>query len=288
MFKNGKVLFGSVLVCGALLVGCSNDSDVKPVDSDVKVVEEQQEQKQEQPKVIKEDKTIEEKHLTYNDVINDIEWSMVTDEYGDTTVTGLLTNKTNKEIEYIEIEYKFIKDDIVVDSSWINAINIEPNESVKIDIYTFEEFDTMKVKDSEADEWITVRVASQPVEEQPTEQEVTGSIKEVEEDSVIENGVRDGGLLYEDLETTKIKLVEVNENEVKMQYNGTILDYMVDVNKETNGESVDYEITSQLLMTAFCSLGEQEKAFTLVDKEGAIIYSYLNGEPVVNGIEGLQ
>ena len=139
----------------------------------------------------------------------------------------------------------------------------------------------------------------QPVEEQPVKQEETEPVTEVEEEPVIEaeepiaeaeeNGIwGDSKPQYEDLQTTKIELIETSDDEILMLYNDTIQDYVNDVTKETNGESVDYELTSQLLMVAFCSIGEPEKAFTLVDKEGIVIYSYLNGEPVENGLEGLQ
>lgn len=87
-----------------------------------------------------------ETNATYDSLVQAIEWSYVTDSYGDTTVTGELTNTTDKEIEYIHIEYKFIKDGVTVDSSWTNAINIEPNETVEIEIITLEDFDSMQVK----------------------------------------------------------------------------------------------------------------------------------------------
>ena len=145
-------------------------------------------------------------------------------------------------------------------------------------------------------------VKQEPIEqpvEQPVEQEATEPVTEVEEEPVIEaeepvvqaeeNGIwGDSKPQYEDLQTTKIKLIETSDDEILMLYNGTILDYVNDVTKEENGESVDYELTSQLLMVAFCSIDEPEIEFTLVDKEGTVIYSYLNGEPVENGLEGLQ
>ena len=141
-------------------------------------------------------------------------------------------------------------------------------------------------------------VKQEPIE-QPVEQEATKPVTEVEEEPVIEaeepvveaeeNGIwGDSKPQYEDLQTTKIKLIETSDDEILMLYNGTILDYVNDVTKEENGESVDYELTSQLLMVAFCSIDEPEIEFTLVDKEGTVIYSYLNGEPVENGLEGLQ
>ena len=141
-------------------------------------------------------------------------------------------------------------------------------------------------------------VEKEPVKEEPIEQEVTEPITEIKEEQPIieeqpkaeyENGIwGDSKPNYEDLQTTKIELVKNSDNEVLMLYNGTILDYVNDVAKEENGESVDYELTSQLLMVAFCSIDEAETKFTLVDNEETVIYSYLNGEPVENGLEGLQ
>ena len=136
------------------------------------------------------------------------------------------------------------------------------------------------------------QVEQEVTEQEPIEQEVTEPVVEIEEELVPEaeeNGIwGDSKPQYEDLQTTKIKLIETSDDEILMLYNGTILDYVNDVTKEENGESVDYELTSQLLMVAFCSIDEPEIEFTLVDKEGIVIYSYLNGEPVENGLEGLQ
>lgn len=86
---------------------------------------------------------------TYNDLVQAIEWTVVTDSWGDTTVTGILENTTDEVIDYIEIEYEFVKDGITVDSSFTNETDIEPNEKVKIEIITFEEFDTFTVKGSD-------------------------------------------------------------------------------------------------------------------------------------------
>lgn len=123
------------------------------------------------------------------------------------------------------------------------------------------------------------------------QEEVTESVAEVEEEAEVEydNGIwGDSKPQYEDLQTTKIELVKNSDDEVIMIYNGTILDYSNDVTRETTGDCVDYELTSQLLMVAFCSMDEAEVKFTLVDNEGTVIYSYLDGEPVVNGLEDLR
>ena len=130
------------------------------------------------------------------------------------------------------------------------------------------------------------------VEEPKVEQEeVTEPIAEVEEQpkAEYENGIwGDSKPNYEDLQTTKIELVKKSDDEVLMLYDGNILDYSNDVTRETTGDCVDYELTSQLLMVAFCSMDEPKIEFTLVDKEGTVIYSYINGEPVANGLEELR
>ena len=136
------------------------------------------------------------------------------------------------------------------------------------------------------------------VGEPKVEQEkVIESITEMEDEAVVEeqpkaeyeNGIwGDSKPNYEDLQTTKIELVKNSSDEVLMIYNGTILDYSNDVTRETTGDCVNYELTSQLLMVAFCSMDEAEVEFTLIDNEGTVIYSYLDGEPVVNGLEDLR
>lgn len=141
-------------------------------------------------------------------------------------------------------------------------------------------------------------IEKEPIKEQPTEQEVTEPITEVEEEQPIieeqpkaeyENGIwGDSEPNYEDLQTTKIELVKNSDDEVLMLYNGTIQDYEYEVAKEIEGDCISYELTSQLLMVAFCSMDEAEIEFTLVDNEGTVIYKYLNGEPVENGLEKLQ
>ena len=269
--KNGKNLLVAMVLCGTALFGCASQE-----------VEQVEEPKQEQQQVEIQKPT----KVTYNDMIKAIQWEMVQDEFGDTTVTGKLTNTSDKEIEYIEIEYKFIKDGVTVDSSFTNAVNIEPNETVLIEILTFEEFDTMQVKDAEVDEWITVDavVAEQPTEEQEVvEEEPVAEVEETQED--IWEVITD----YADLETEHIKLVSATDNEVKLQYSGTIIDYVYQASKEANNETNDnFELVNNMLSIAFGSMAEPEKTFTLIDKDGAVIYSYSNGEPLVNNMESLQ
>ena len=134
-----------------------------------------------------------------------------------------------------------------------------------------------------------------------TEEDVAKPVEEeaeIEEQPVIEEQPKaeyegtgiwgDSKPNYEDLQTTKIELVKNSDDEVTMIYNGTIQDYADDVARETTGDCVNYELTSQLLMVAFCSMDEAEIEFTLVDDEGIVIYKYLDGEPVVNGLEKIR
>ena len=131
-----KVLKGVLIALGVILlvgmVGCVASVALVGTAVDETITEMEQE--------------IEENNTTYDELVQAVEWNTVTDEFGLTTITGVLTNTTDKEIDYIEVEYKFIKDGVVVDSSFINATDIQAGESVKLDIMTVEEFDTMEVK----------------------------------------------------------------------------------------------------------------------------------------------
>lgn len=174
----------------------------------------------------------------------------------------------------------------------------EPKVEQQVEQVEEQPVEQEQIKQEVTEQEPIAKVEKEPIKEQPTEQEVTEPITEVEEEQPIieeqpkaeyENGIwGDSKPNYEDLQTTKIELVKNSDDEVLMLYNGTIQDYEYEVAKEENGESVDYELTSQLLMVAFCSIDEAETKFTLVDNEGTVIYKYLNGEPVENGLEKLQ
>ena len=131
-----KALKGMLIALGVIMlvgmVGCVGSVFLVGTAIDESITEMEQE--------------IEENNATYNELVQAVEWETVTDEYGFTTITGILTNTTDKEIDYIEVEYKLVKDGITVDSSFTNATNVMPGESVKIEIFTTEEFDTMEVK----------------------------------------------------------------------------------------------------------------------------------------------
>ena len=159
-----KWMASTGLILG-LLVGCSNQPTVEEVGQAFNSLTEE-----EQAQVIEEyvapviEKALEdafgeailieeenEEVLTdsvLNELVQSIVWVHSTDEWGTTTTVGILENTTNATIDYIEIEYKFKKEGITVDSSWTNATNIAPGEKVKIEIITFEEFDSLEVAGS--------------------------------------------------------------------------------------------------------------------------------------------
>ena len=136
--KMTKWMASTGLVLG-LLVGCSSEvvEPVEPVEP-VEVPEE---------KIIVEEQALTDEVL--NEIVQDITWTIKTDSWGDTVATGILENTTGQTIDYIEIAYKFKRDGITVDSSWTNEINIAPGEKVEVEIYTFEEFDTLEVEGSD-------------------------------------------------------------------------------------------------------------------------------------------
>ena len=131
-----KVLKGMLIALGVIMlvgmVGCVGSVFLVSTAVDETITEMEQE--------------IEENNITYDELGQAVEWNTVTDEFGFTTITGILTNTTDKEIDYIEIEYKLVKDGISVENAFTNATDFMPGESVKIEIYATEEFDTMEVK----------------------------------------------------------------------------------------------------------------------------------------------
>ncbi len=158
--KMTKWCAGSLLT-SLLLVGCSPMMDVETLgDGFLELTEEEQIEFIEDyaapvieklmTEALEEAIIVEEPNVHSDEALNElaqsIVWTIVKDEWGGATATGVLENTTDKTIDYIEIEYKFIKDGITVDSSWTNALNIAPGEKVQIEIYTYEEFDTLKVQ----------------------------------------------------------------------------------------------------------------------------------------------
>ena len=159
--KKGMKMASVGLLMSLALVGCSPMMDVETLgDAFLELTEEEQIEFIENyapaqvieklmTEALEEAILVEEPNVHSNEALNElvqkIVWTIQKDEWGDTVATGVLENTTNKTIDYIEIDYKFKKDGITVDSSFTNAVNIAPGEKVKIEIYTFEDFDSLEV-----------------------------------------------------------------------------------------------------------------------------------------------
>ena len=152
------------LLTSLLLVGCSRMMDVETLgdgfleltepeqiefieDYAAPVIEKLMNEALEEAIIVEEPNVHSDQAL--NELVQKIVWTIQKDEWGDSVATGILENTTDKTIDYIEIEYKFKKDGITVDSSFTNAVNIAPGEKVQIEIYTFEEFDSLEVQGSD-------------------------------------------------------------------------------------------------------------------------------------------
>lgn len=132
--KIGKWIISAGMLA-VLLVGCS------PMMDDKTVIE----IPQEGVTIPAQDIALTDEQL--NELVQNIEWTFEENEWTEqTTVTGVLENTTDKTIEYIEIEYKFIRDGITVESAFTNLVNIEPGEKMLVELYCFRGFDTLKVK----------------------------------------------------------------------------------------------------------------------------------------------
>ena len=154
--KNGMKMTSVGLLMGLTLVGCSPMMDVETLGNGfLELTEPEQIEFIEDyaapviEKLMAEAIIVEEPNVhsdeALNELVQGITWTIERGEFGDATATGVLENTTDKTIDYIEIEYKFKKDGITVDSSWTNAINIAPGEKVQIEIYTYEDFDSLEV-----------------------------------------------------------------------------------------------------------------------------------------------
>ena len=85
------------------------------------------------------------------EIVNNINWK----REGDYLV-GEFTNTTDTEIDYLEIEYKFIDSNgKVIDSNFVNEVNIAPNETREISIDTMlaNDYVSYELKVSEANNY---------------------------------------------------------------------------------------------------------------------------------------
>ena len=158
--KNGMKMTSVGLLMSLTLVGCSPMMDVKTLgDGFLELTEAEQIEFIEDyaapviEKLMTEAIIVEEPNVHSDEALNalvqGITWTIERGEFGDATAIGILENTTDKTIDYIEIEYKFKKDGITVDSSWTNVINIAPGEKVRIEIYTYADFDSLEVEGSD-------------------------------------------------------------------------------------------------------------------------------------------
>lgn len=158
--KNGMKMTSVGLLMSLTLVGCSPMMDVETLgDGFLELTEEEQIEFIEDyaapvieklmTEALEEAIIVEEPNVhsdeALNELVQGITWTIERGEFGDAKAIGVLENTTDKTIDYIEIEYKFKKDGITVDSSWTNVVNIAPGEKVRIEIYTYEDFDSLEV-----------------------------------------------------------------------------------------------------------------------------------------------
>ena len=158
--KNGMKMTSVGLLMGLTLVGCSPMMDVETLGNGfLELTDAEQIEFIEDyaapviEKLMTEAIIVEEPNVhsdeALNKLVQGITWTIERGEFGDATAIGILENTTDKTIDYIEIEYKFKKDGITVDSSWTNLVNIAPGEKVRIEIYTYEDFDSLEVVGSD-------------------------------------------------------------------------------------------------------------------------------------------
>ena len=135
VIKNLAIGVLAVIIGGAvLLYGCTA-LFVNSVDQSIQETEESN-------KLLK-DKAQE--------IVNNINWR----REGDYLV-GEFVNTTDKEIDYLEIEYKFIDSNgNVIDSSFVNESNIAPNETreIRIDTILANGYVSYELKVSEANNY---------------------------------------------------------------------------------------------------------------------------------------
>lgn len=90
-------------------------------------------------------KSYEEEQATYNEIaqqmVDETEWTIEDSEYGSKYIVGYLTNNQDYMIDYFEIGYKLIDENgVTVLSSFTNETDIEPGETVKIEIDAYKDF----------------------------------------------------------------------------------------------------------------------------------------------------
>ena len=79
-------------------------------------------------------------------VFETMEWLLVEDEFGFKTLESVIVNNTETKIDYIQFNVKFIKDGVVIETDWTNAVNIEAGESRKVEFLLVpDDYDSFEV-----------------------------------------------------------------------------------------------------------------------------------------------
>ena len=131
-----KLLKGLIAICGVLFIlglgGCvltmfSVGSALDETATEI------QEESNKQEEAVKQ-------------VFETMEWSLVEDEFGFKTLESVIVNNTETKIDYIQFNVKFIKDGVVIETDWTNAVNIEAGESRKVEFLLVpDDYDSFEV-----------------------------------------------------------------------------------------------------------------------------------------------
>ena len=72
-------------------------------------------------------------------MFENVEWEIVKDDWS-TTITTIVTNNSDVEIDYLEVNYKLYDENgVTIEDSFTNETNIEVGESRKIEIMLIED-----------------------------------------------------------------------------------------------------------------------------------------------------
>ena len=131
-----KLLKGLIAICGVLFIlglgGCvltmfSVGSALDETATEI------QEESNKQEEAVKQ-------------VFETMEWTLVEDEFGFKTLESVIVNNTETKIDYIQFNVKFIKDGVVIETDWTNAVNIEAGESRKVEFLLVpDDYDSFEV-----------------------------------------------------------------------------------------------------------------------------------------------
>lgn len=127
-----KIILGVLIAFVVIIGGCMAfmGATVNSVDQAIQETEQQQ--------VVEKD--------NIQALTKDMKWEVESDGYSK-TIVSTFENTTDKEIEYLQFDYKiFDKDGTVLESSMVFESDIAPGEKRKIEIFVLEEdFDSFEI-----------------------------------------------------------------------------------------------------------------------------------------------